>query len=97
VLRVNRIDPDFFGDDLIYHPVGCSKCNNSGYKGRGAIMEVLPMSLALREGIMRGATTAELRDIGVEEGMVTLKEAGLRKVRAGITSIPAVLEVTGGD
>ncbi len=95
-LKANRIDPDFFNGQPIFGPLGCPACNNSGYKGRGAIMEVLPMSNPLREGIMHGATTGALRDIAVSEGMVTLKEAGLRKVRDGLTSIAAVLEVTGG-
>jgi len=97
VLRANRIDPDFFGDEPIFNPVGCNKCNNIGFRGRGALMEVLPMSDILREGVMRGATSGELRDIGIEQGMVTLKECGLLKVRDGITSLAAALEVTGGD
>ncbi len=95
-LRTNRIEPDFFDGHTVYSPVGCPACTHTGYKGRGAIMEVLPMSDALREGVMHGATTGALRDIAVGEGMVTLKEAGLRKVREGLTSIASVLEVTGG-
>lgn len=97
VLVANHIAPDFFGEVPIFRPVGCPKCNNIGFRGRGALMEVLPMSDALRDGVMHGATTGALREIGIREGMITLKEAGLRKVRDGITSIPAVLEVTGGE
>jgi type IV pilus assembly protein PilB len=97
VLKANRIDPAFFGDAPIFHQVGCPKCNNIGFRGRSALMEVLPMTEALRDGIMRGATTGALREIAIREGMLTLKEAGMRKVRDGITSISAVLEVTGGE
>jgi len=97
VLTANNINPELFVDRLLYDPFGCPKCNNTGYKGRGAIMEVLPVSEHIREAIVRGAASAELQKLAVQEGMVTLKDAGLRKVAEGITSLQAAIEVTGGE
>jgi type IV pilus assembly protein PilB len=105
VLTANRIDPAFFlkpGEERsgyvpIYKAVGCPKCNHTGYKGRGAIMEVLPIRDDIKELIMKGATSGEIRDAARAAGMITLKEAGLKKVREGITSLESALEITGGE
>ncbi len=97
VLKANHIDPEFFGNTTIYGPRGCPKCNFLGYKGRGAIMEVLSVDEHVREAVIRGNSTAEIRELARKNGMVGLKEAGLRKVRDGLTSLEAALEVTGGE
>ncbi|MEG2724462.1 MAG: ATPase, T2SS/T4P/T4SS family [Kiritimatiellia bacterium] len=100
VLRVNHIDPDFFDGSTIYEPgdvPNCPKCHGKGYKGRGAIMEVLPISEAIRSIIIRGGSSQELHAAATLEKMIMLKEAGLGKVRQGLTSLSAALEVTGGD
>jgi len=97
VLAANRIDPAFFDGVTLYEASGCAKCNGIGYKGRGAVMEVLPVTDSIRAAIGRGADSATLRDLAVNEGMVTLKDAGMMKVRNGITSLHAALEVTGGE
>lgn len=97
VLEINHIDPDFFDDATVYEGVGCPKCNNQGYKGRGALMEVLLVDTVMRDSIMRGAGTDELRVEAEKNGMVSLKKAGLIKVREGVTSLERALEVTGGD
>ena len=81
----------------MYGPIGCPKCNDIGYKGRGALMEVLSITPEVRAAIMRGDTSAQIRDLGIQQGMITLKEGGLMRVREGISSLPAVLEVTGGE
>ena len=96
VLATNKIDPSFFEDAKIYRAVGCPRCAN-GYKGRGAIMEVLLLNDNIRDGILRGLNTGEIRDLGIENGMVSLKQAGLMRVRDGITSLEAALAVTGGE
>lgn len=106
VLKVNRIDPAIFKDVAspdgagfvqIYKAVGCPKCNGTGYKGRGAIMEVLPVTEHIKELIMKGGTSGEIREAAVSEGMMTLKQVGLQKVKEGITSLEAAMEVTGGE
>lgn len=96
ILRTNHIDPDEFEGATVYRAVGCPRCTN-GYKGRGALMEVFLINDEIRQGILKGMNTSELRELGRQNGMVTLKEAGLERVKEGLTTIEAVLEVTGGD
>jgi type IV pilus assembly protein PilB len=97
ILQANHIPPDFFDDATIYQAGGCPRCGGNGYKGRGAIMEVLLVDDAIRNGILHGANLGELREIARKAGMVCLKEAGLSRVRDGLTSIESALEVTGGE
>jgi type IV pilus assembly protein PilB len=68
-------------------PVGCDKCNNTGYKGRVGLYEVMEVSEGLRELILVGASAMEIRRKALEEGMLTLRMSGLVKVKAGLTSI----------
>ena len=97
VLAANFIPEDYFDGCEVYGPVGCPKCNDIGYKGRGALMEVLPISQAVRAAIMHGEDSSVIRDIGIKEGMISLKEGGLNRVKEGVSSLAAILEVTGGD
>ncbi len=97
ILKINRIPPDFFEGHTVFTTKGCPKCNNLGYKGRGALMEVLLVDDKIREAVLRGSNSAQIRNLGEERGMVTLKQGGLKLVQAGITSIEAALAVTGGD
>ncbi len=96
-LEANRIPADFFDGATVYAARGCPKCNEIGFKGRGALMEVLSVTNRMREAIMRGMNSADIRSLAISEGMVPLKEVGMRKVREGTTSLAAALEVTGGD
>jgi type IV pilus assembly protein PilB len=73
---------------------GCSLCNLTGYKGRVGLYEVMEISEAMRELILRGASGLELRRRAVEEGMITLRQSGLRKVRDGLTTIEEVVRET---
>ena len=97
ILKANDLDPEIFKGAKIYVPVGCPKCHGGGYKGRGAIMEVLPVTEAIRSAITKGAASDVIRDIAVKEGMVTLKRVGMMKVCQGLTSINAALAVTGSE
>ena len=97
MLEINKVDPKPFEGIEIFGPVGCPKCHGSGYKGRGAMMEVLPISPKIRALIEKGGDAELLRKLALEEGMVSLKEAGMIKVRAGLTSLQAAFEVTGGE
>jgi len=74
---------------------GCSRCKDTGFLGRMAILEVLPISPRIREQILHDTSAKVLRDIALEEGMKTLAMAGLTKARAGLTSLDEVLRVTG--
>src|SRR5690606_10285629 len=73
---------------------GCDRCNGSGYKGRVGVFEVMEISDRLRELIVTGAPTAELKQVAMEEGMLTLRQSGLEKVRQGVTSLEEVVRET---
>jgi type IV pilus assembly protein PilB len=73
---------------------GCEKCNNTGYKGRVGLYEVMEITDELRELILVGASGLELRKKAVEEGMITLRRSGLMKVMEGVTTIEEVARET---
>ncbi|RPI55790.1 MAG: type IV-A pilus assembly ATPase PilB [Acidobacteria bacterium] len=73
---------------------GCEKCNNTGYKGRVGLYEVMEVTDELRELILVGASGLELRRKAIEEGMLTLRMSGLRKVKDGLTTIEEVARET---
>jgi type IV pilus assembly protein PilB len=73
---------------------GCEKCNNTGYKGRVGLYEVMEISDELRELVLVGASALELRRKAIEEGMITLRGSGLRKIKDGVTTIEEVLRET---
>jgi len=77
-----------------YRGRGCVTCNNTGYKGRTAIHEFMIINDDIRELINRGASTGEMRNAGSRNGMVTLREAGMRKIHEGISSIEEVARET---
>ena len=81
----------------LYHAKGCEHCAHTGYFGRLSIIEVLPMTDALRSLIMRHATATELREAAIAEGMETMYENGLKKAVEGVTTIEEVLRVTRED
>lgn len=76
---------------------GCSSCNDNGYKGRVALYEVMVFSDELKELVLQGCSTAELKSEAIRLGMQTLRMSGLRKVNEGVTTIEEVLRVTAAD
>ncbi|HKR14128.1 MAG TPA: type IV-A pilus assembly ATPase PilB [Pyrinomonadaceae bacterium] len=77
-----------------YKGKGCTTCNNTGYKGRIGLYEVLEITDEIRELILIGASALELRKKAVDDGMITLRESGLHKIRAGVTTIEEVVRET---
>src|SRR6266403_972328 len=73
---------------------GCAPCNNTGYKGRVGLYEVMEVTDEVRELILIGASALELRKKAIEDGMITLRESGLYKIRAGVTTIEEVVRET---
>jgi type IV pilus assembly protein PilB len=73
---------------------GCDKCNNTGFKGRVGLYEVMEVTEELRELILVGASSLELRRKAVEGGMITLRQSGLRKVKEGVTTVDEVVRET---
>lgn len=78
----------------IFEPKGCEKCHNTGYKGRVGLYEVMEIDEELRELVMVGASTSELRQKSKERGMLTLRMSGIEKIKLSVTSIEEVLRET---
>jgi len=85
------------GPVTLWHAKGCGQCSHTGYTGRVSIIEMMPMTDALRALVMKHATSTELKSQAVRDGMVTMYEDGLRKAVAGITTVEEVLRATRED
>ena len=77
-----------------YKGAGCKTCNNTGYKGRIGLYEVMEVTDDIRELILIGASSLELRKRAIEDGMITLRESGLYKIRNGVTTVEEVVRET---
>jgi type IV pilus assembly protein PilB len=76
---------------------GCMTCSETGYKGRVALYECLVIRENIKEAILQGASVIELRELGRKNGMKTLRESGLQKLREGMTSLEEIMRVTTGN
>jgi type IV pilus assembly protein PilB len=74
--------------------VGCTRCSGTGYRGRIGLFSVMPMSEEIKDLALTNAPESEISMIAREQGMLTLREDGLRKLRAGVTSIDEIARVT---
>jgi type IV pilus assembly protein PilB len=79
--------------DLLYRPVGCRNCANTGYRGRIALHEVMPVSPEIESLTIRRASSNEIRDVAVDQGMYDLRADGLAKAAGGLTSVREVSRV----
>jgi type IV pilus assembly protein PilB len=93
-LSLLNLSPHDIGDKVFYYGRGCSKCNDTGYRGRKGIFELLVISEALRNLINERSPSVVLRQKAVELGMVTLREDGLRSIFDGDTTIEEVVKYT---
>lgn len=95
------IDAGFSAEDaksvISYKGSGCDICNQTGYKGRVALYEVLPIRDAIKELILQGASVMDIKKQAIEAGMKTLRRSGLLKVKSGLTSLEEVVENTFPD
>ena len=101
---VKNIDPEelenmgFCRDEIpdltIYGPKGCPACNGTGYKGRIGLYELMAVTDEVEEAINASVPENQLRKVAIQEGMVTLRDAGLEKIRQGFTSINEILKKT---
>jgi len=95
-LRALGIKPEHLEGRTIYKAVGCKECRFDGYRGRKGIFELFEMDSRMRDLTFRGASTLELRaQARASCGMITLREDGIRKILAGLTSVDEVLRVAG--
>ena len=88
---------DVMGNVTCYIGAGCPNCNNTGYFGRTAIYEVMPLRRDLQDMVLRDISAGDLKQEAVMLGMTTLRQSGIRKVIEGITSVEEVLRVTFAD
>src|SRR5579875_1618546 len=93
-LRESGIDPQVWGDAPFYEGAGCLDCSGSGFRGRTAICELLDLSDRIREMIIDRRPTSEIKRAAKEEGMQFLRESGISRVRAGITTLREINKVT---
>jgi type IV pilus assembly protein PilB len=77
-----------------YQPVGCERCNGSGYKGRVGLYQVMPISENIERIILAHGTALEIEEQARLDGVKTLREAGLAKIKQGMTSLEEVLGCT---
>jgi type IV pilus assembly protein PilB len=87
-------DTKEFAGITFYKGKGCEQCNGTGYKGRAGLYEVMSLSAELRRMILKGASTSELSEQAVKEGMLTLRMDGLVKIKKGITTLEEVVKET---
>jgi type IV pilus assembly protein PilB len=94
LLRAGFAEEDLDGTWQPLGPTGCSHCKGTGYKGRVGIYQVMPISDEMRQLIMRNGNALEIAEQARKEGVRDLRQSGLRKVRAGITSLEEIEAVT---
>ncbi|MGC1816061.1 MAG: type IV-A pilus assembly ATPase PilB [Casimicrobiaceae bacterium] len=94
LLRAGFGEQDLDGSWQPFGPVGCDHCKGTGYKGRTGVYEVMPISDDMRQLIMRNGNTLEIGELAAREGMRNLRQSGLLKVKAGITSLEEIEAVT---
>jgi general secretion pathway protein E len=80
--------------DIFYQKKGCNLCMQTGYRGRTAIFEIMTVDDEIKRLILKTSDANQINDLAVKQGMITLQQDGIRKVRAGITTVEEVLRVT---
>jgi type IV pilus assembly protein PilB len=91
------VKPDIAQKLQLYKGTGCRLCSNTGYKGRIALYEVMPFSDPLREKVLEGGSTAELKAEAIRQGMKSLRMSGIQKLIEGVTTVEEVLRVSVAD
>src|SRR6266403_274591 len=93
-LKEAGLDPAVWENVTFAEGAGCLECSGTGYHGRTAICELLDLTDRIREMIVDRRPTSEIKRVACEEGMITLRESGLAKIRAGITTVKEINKVT---
>jgi type IV pilus assembly protein PilB len=96
-LQEAGITPEQAATSTFMKGMGCGSCNKSGFRGRMAVFELMMMSAKIREMTFKQASTVEIRKVAKSEGMTTLYMDGIRKVRAGLTTIEEVMRAARED
>jgi type IV pilus assembly protein PilB len=93
-LNSAKIPLDWSSSTTMYKGEGCDACDETGFKGRQGLYEVLLVNSAIRKAIMSNAGTDEIRDVALGNGMLTLRMDGLKKVERGATTLEEVVKET---
>ncbi len=91
------MNPERAATVTCYEGAGCSICANTGYKGRVALYEVLPITDEVRELVLNGASSMEIKEMAIRQGMNSLRMSGLNKIAEGVTTVDEVVRVTAHD
>lgn len=94
LLKSMQVTPEEVREIRFFAGRGCEECRYTGFKGRTAIFEYLPVDDDIRREITNKSSTERIKDVALGKGLITLRQDGWRKVRKGITTIPEVLRVT---
>jgi len=97
ILHELQLDPDKYADFEFRSGQGCVDCNNTGYKGRQGIYEVMVLSPPIRDLILDRASASEIKRVAVQEGMLTLRLDALEKLKRGVTTAEEVLKESAAD
>lgn len=81
-------------DSKVFRPVGCDACRGTGYKGRTGLFEIMEVDESVRKLVLDDAPSSKVRDVAIARGMRTLREAGIRKVIEGATSLEEIMQAT---
>ena len=93
-LKEAGLDPAVWSTVVLAEGAGCLECSGTGYHGRTAICELLDLTDRIREMIVDRRPTSEIKRVAMEEGMITLRQSGLAKIRSGITTVKEINKVT---
>ncbi len=91
------VKPEEAEEYEVHVGAGCRTCNNTGYKGRSACYEIMPMTEEIREFVLNGASTLEIKREAIRQGMKTMRMAALTKLKNGTSSLEEVVRMTAGD
>jgi len=91
------VKPEEVDEYEVHLGAGCRTCNNTGYKGRSACYEIMPMTEEIREFVLNGASTLEIKREAIRQGMKTMRMAALTKLKNGTSSLEEVVRMTAGD
>jgi type IV pilus assembly protein PilB len=97
VIQDLGVDPQYFAQGTPKKGTGCKTCSDTGYKGRVALYEVMRFGDSLKEMVLQGASTAELKAAAIKAGMMTLRMSGIAKIMQGMTTPEEIMRVTMGD
>ena len=86
----SRVSPEILANPTFYEPGGCQKCNQTGYKGRVGIYEIMEITPKIKELILKWSSGVEINEVAITDGMISLEQDGIMKALNGLTSLTEV-------